>query len=84
MCEHTLSENAAVQALMQQFKDSVLDDDGLSVRAMSDESAKELAGQTTDGILDLVGDRKTPRYVENITVPATTTTTTTKAAAATR
>lgn len=39
---------------MQQFKESVLGDDGLSVRAMSDDSAKELADQAATGLLDLV------------------------------
>lgn len=39
---------------MQQFKESVLEEDGLSVRAMSDESAKEQADQAATGLLDLV------------------------------
>ncbi|CBJ27332.1 conserved unknown protein [Ectocarpus siliculosus] len=43
-----------IQALMQQFKESVLGEDGLSLRAMSDESAKELADQAATGLLDLV------------------------------
>ena len=42
------------QALMKQFKDSVLDEDGLSVRALSEESARRVADQAADGILDLV------------------------------
>lgn len=39
---------------MQQFKNSVLDEDGLSVRAMSDESVRELADQAAEGILEVV------------------------------
>lgn len=39
---------------MQQFKESVLDEDGLSLRALSDEGARRLADQAADGILDLV------------------------------
>lgn len=42
------------QALMKQFKDSVLDEDGLSVRALTEESARRVADQAADGILDLV------------------------------
>lgn len=41
---------------MQQFKDSVLDEDGLSVRAMSDEAARLLADKAADGLLDLVSE----------------------------
>eukprot|EP00903_Cladosiphon_okamuranus_P017703 g16302.t1 len=42
-----------VPALMQQFKDSVLDEDGLSVRVLTEESARRVADQAADGILGM-------------------------------
>eukprot|EP00752_Nemacystus_decipiens_P004819 g4386.t1 len=44
---------AKSRALMKQFKDSVLDEDGLSVRALSEQSARRAADQAAGGMMDL-------------------------------